>query len=246
MPLIPIVVIQLICGIHAVRTSQEHHWLYIIVCLPGVGCAIYFFAIVVPDLFASRDGKKFIYRLQDKFAPERHLRSFHNELAVAETSQNYLHLADELVRLGRFEQSIDYYQKALSGMFEHDPDIMVKLASAQFNGGFAADCLQTLDAVMQFNADYQSQEGHLLYARALTAIGDFIKAEDEFAVLVDYFSGPQARFYYYQMLRRQGRTECARQQLDAVINIARRSKPHYRRLHKVWLNQVNREIKTLK
>ena len=246
MPLIPLVLIQIMCGIHAVRTGQERYWLYIIIGLPGLGCVIYFLAIVVPDLFASRDGQRLVRHAHDKIDPQRHLRILRDDLSVAETSQNHVRLADELVRLGQFEEAVEHYEKALTSIFLHDPDIMLKLATALFYCNEPERCLQTLDAIMQFNPDFQSQDGHLLYAKALVVKGNLIKAEDEYQVLVGYYTGPEARFNYYQLLRKQGRIVEARQQLEIIANTARRSKPHYRRLHKQWLSKANQEMKTLK
>lgn len=245
MPIIFVVFIQVLCGIHVVKTGQERYWLYLIIGLPGIGCAIYTLGIMLPSLLGSRDGRRLVRHAQDKIDPERHIRMLRDELDITQTSQNYVLLADELVRVGRPKEAIQEYQNALTGIFTTDPDIMVKMASAQFDSYDPVSCQRTLEAVMVSNPDYQSQGGHLLYARALAENGNFIKAEEEYQVLIDYFSGPEARFRYYQLLLQQCKMAAAKQQLEAIQLTARRAKPHYRKLHKAWLNKVNQEIKSL-
>ncbi|GKX54313.1 hypothetical protein SOASR030_04250 [Leminorella grimontii] len=245
MPALLIVFIQVMCGIHAVRSGQERYWLYLIIGLPGLGCAIYALAVMVPDWLGSRDGKRLIRHAHDKIDPERHLRALREELEIAETSQNHLHLADELARIGQHEEAAVHYGKALSGIFITDPHIMLKLAAAQLASRDALACRNTLDDLIKHNPDFMSPDGHLLYARALTAQGELDKAEDEYRVLIDYYSGPEARFRYAQLLKDKGDFAGAKHQLETIALIARRSKPHYRKLHKAWLAKVNQELKAL-
>ncbi len=47
--------------------------------------------------------------------------------------------------------------------------MMLSLAQAQFAIQEFAACQQTLEDVMRYNPDFQSADGHLLFARALAA-----------------------------------------------------------------------------
>ena len=49
---------------------------------------------------------------------------------------------------------------------------MLGLAKAQYGLGQAAQARQTLDALIAANPSFRSQEGHLLYARAVEDSGD--------------------------------------------------------------------------
>jgi hypothetical protein len=42
------------------------------------------------------------------------------------------------------------------------------------------------------NPDFRSADGHLLYARTLEALGETLKAEEEYQALSSYYAGPQA------------------------------------------------------
>ncbi|MEQ1963129.1 hypothetical protein ABLB69_08130 [Xenorhabdus khoisanae] len=120
---------------------------------------------------------------------------------------------------------------------------MAKLAKAQFDNHDPVRCEKTLDDLIQANPDFRSQECHLLYTRAQKAIGHLDKAEEEYRVLTEYYTGPEARFRYYEMLREKGDMNSARRQSETIALIARQSKPHYCKLHKVWLQQTHQELK---
>lgn len=234
---------QLLCCVHAYRSGQDRYWIFIILCFPGLGCIVYFFMVMLPTTSAEHHGRSFIVRLQDKINPERHLRKLTEELAIAETNQNHYLLANELARLGRFHEALPHYQKALSGIFEHEAPMMLALAKAEFAVQDFAACQQTLEDVMRFNPDFQSADGHLLFARTLVAQEKYAAAEKEFEVLIEYFPGPEARIRYADMLARENRLREANDQYVAVVNIAKRSRAQYRKYHRQWINEANERLK---
>ena len=122
---------------------------------------------------------------------------------------------------------------------------MLGLARAQFALDDAAGCRNTLDQLIQHNPQYRSSEGHLLYARALTRLGELAKAEEEYHALLGHFAGPEARYHYAQLLRQAGRERDARAQLEQIEQYARRAPKHYRNLHQACLAQVRDELKAL-
>lgn len=245
MPFGLIVILQIICGIHVVRTGQERYWLFIIIFLPAIGCAVYLLAVVLPGLFGSHHGRRVMRKAQDHINPERNVRELRNELALAPTSENYRLLADELMRIGQPSEAVELYEKSLSGVFANDPHIMVKLAGAQFENNNPQACRETLESLIKLHPDFRSAEGHLLFARANEECGYLAQAEEEYDVLVQYFSGPEARYRYAKLLIKMGKIEKAQQELEDIVFYARRAPSHYRKLYKYWINQAEKELKAL-
>lgn len=235
--------LQLLCCVHVYRSMQERYWIFVILFFPVLGCVIYFIMVMLPETGADRHGRTLVMRLLDKLNPERHLQKLTEELAVAETNQNHYLLANELVRLGRFHQAIPHYHKALSGIFAHEPSMMVNLAKAEFATQDFTACQKTLEDVMRFNPDFQSSEGHLCYARALSAQAKYEEAEKEFEVLVSYFPGPEARIHYADMLAKINRLREANEHYVTVIDTAKRSRPQYRKFHQQWIQMANERLK---
>ncbi len=84
---------------------------------------------------------------------------------------------------------------------------MLGIARAQFAKGDAVAARTTLDDLIRLNPDFRSPEGHLLYARALEAEGNFTKALEEYQTLAPSYPGAEAASRYAQLLQSQGRRE---------------------------------------
>jgi hypothetical protein len=247
MPLLALLVLacQITCGLHVVRSGQERYWIYLIIALPGLGCLIYFLGIMLPELLGSHRGRRTLKRVHDRIDPERHLRALRDELEVCDSRITRMNLAEELLRLNLAEEAESHYQAALRGTDAQAPDILLGLAKARFAQGNAAGCKQTLEQLIANNPSYRSAEGHLLFARALDALEDNAKAEEEYRALVTYYSGPEAQYRYALLLRRLGRQQEALAQLQQIHNHARRSPKHYRNLHQQWLSLSQQELHAL-
>ena len=139
---------------------------------------------------------------------------------------------------GRYREAIDHYRKALTGLYEHDPDMMLGLATAQFGHGDAAGCRQTLDELKENNPDFQSAEGHLLYAKALEAEDNLDGAIEEYEALAGYYPGAEARVRYAQLLERMDKPELARQEYDQMLAAAELAPKHFRKAQKKWLAEA--------
>jgi hypothetical protein len=145
------------------------------------------------------------------------------------------HLAAELMENGRYAEAIEHYRAALKGLYEHDPDLLVGLATAQFGNDQAADCIETLDVLKQTNPDYRSPDGHLLYARSLEATDELARAEEEYAALAGYYPGVEARIRYAQLLEKLAKPEQAREEYESILAAAELAPRHFRKAQKRWL-----------
>ena len=126
----------------------------------------------------------------------------------------------------------------LTGLYEHDPDMMLGLATAQFGDGDAAGCRRTLDALKEHNPDYSSAEGHLLYAKALEAGDDLDAALQEYEALAGYYPGAEARVRYAQLLERMEKPERARQEYAHILAAAELAPKHFRKAQKKWIAEA--------
>ena len=244
MPLLGILVILIQIGfaIHVVRTGRETFWIYIIAFLPLLGCAVYFFTQVLPDMKHSPTVKKASNQLLKALDPERELRRRKDELEIADTIENRVKLADECLEAGFYTDAISLLERCIQNGHD-DPDIMLKLAQAQFAANLSQDTVKTLDDLIVRHPQFRSADGHLLYARALAASGNPVKALEEYQALVPTFPGEEARFLYAQLLQQQGQHRIARQVLEEIMLRARRSPKYYRQKEQEWIKQAEAMLK---
>jgi hypothetical protein len=228
--------------VHCIRTGRNTIWVFVLLSLPLIGSAVYFFVEVLPDLRNSRSSRRAVRGIRSTLDPEADLRRAENAVKVSGTVAARQKYADELVRLDRAAEAVPIYQTCLTGVFAEDPKLLLGYAHARFAAGDAAGARQTLDELIQKNPDFKSADGHLLYARALDGEGNVEKALSEFASLAEYYPGAEAGVRYATLLKRHGQRELAQQTLKALLDRAKYAPAHYRKAQRDWLDEAHREL----
>jgi hypothetical protein len=237
-------IIQVLLIVHVIKTGRNTMWIWVLalpyIALPG---AIAYIAIeIAPDLFRSRTAKRTARGLRKAMDPTGDLRRYENEARVTGNVASRQRYADELSRQGRYDEAITQYREALTGLYEHDPNLMLGVARAQFGKADAAAARATLDELIRLNPDFRSPEGHLLYARALEQEGNITKALEEYKVLAFSYPGAEAAVRYAQLLNAQGRKDEAVKVARELLEQARIAPAHYRRAQRSWLDAAERLV----
>jgi hypothetical protein len=233
--------VQVLLVVHCIRTGRNTIWIWVLVLVP-FGWIAYLAVEILPELFRNRTTRRAVRGVSRALDPQQDLRRLETKLRVSGDVATRQRYADELMRQGRYAEAISEYQQTLTGLYEHDPNLLLGLARAQFAAGDAAAARATLDGLIARNPDFKSADGHLLYARALESEGRSEAALSEYATLAQYYAGAEARLRYGQLLRRSGRLAEARQVLEELLDHARLAPRHYRRAQRAWLDAAQREL----
>lgn len=228
--------------VHCIKTGRNWLWIWVLI-WPGIGfiAALAYVAIeILPDLFRSRTAHRTARGLKRAVDPFTDLRRYENEARLAGNVAARQRYADELVRFARYEEAIEQYRQALTGLYVHDPNLMLGLSRAQFGSGAAAAARATLEELFRENPNFLSPEAHLLYARALEAEGSAQKALEQYRVLAHSYPGAEAAVRYAQLLDTQGQRDEARQVVRDLLDQARIAPSHYRRAQRAWLDAAER------
>jgi hypothetical protein len=239
--LIFLYVIQAGLIVHVIKTGRNQLWIWALLLLPaGIGALAYLAVEIVPELFRSRTAQRTARSFRKAMDPGADLRRYESEARLAGNVASRQRYAEELVRHGRYDEAIAQYRETLSGLYEHDPNLMLGLAQAQFGKGDAAGARGTLDELIRLNPDFRSPVGHLLYARALEAEGNVQKALEEYRVLATSYPGAEAAVRYAQLLHAQGERAEAQRVVRELLEQARIAPGHYRRAQRTWLEAAQR------
>lgn len=152
--------------IHVVRTGRNMYWVMILLMAPGIGGLAYLIVELLPDLMNNYHARKAVRGVTKTFNPGADLRQRQREYKLSGSVDAARHLASELVERGSYYEATQHYEKALTGLYEHDPDLMLGLANAQFGNEQYEEVQQTLELLIEKNPGFKSPEGHLLYAKA--------------------------------------------------------------------------------
>jgi hypothetical protein len=91
--------------------------------------------------------------------------------------------------------------------------------------------------------DFESADGHLLYARALEDSGRVAEAADEYDDVSTYYTGAEPRVRLGLALRKLGREIDAREILADVIKRIELAPPYVRKTQAEWLAMARQALK---
>src|SRR5689334_14673936 len=236
-------VLDLVLIVHAAKTGRFSPWAYIILMIPVFGSLAYVAVELVPEWLGSYQGQKAKKRFVSSLDPQRRYRALTDELAMTDTIANREALAAECLALGKFDEAIHHYNEIIARPLGEEPVFFLGRARAEFGVGRPADTVATLDELRQRWPDYQSADGHLLYARALEEIGRTDEAVEEYTALAGYFPGAEARVRYGLLLERLDRKIEARMILSDLLTHMRRAPKHVRKVQAQWIGMAERALR---
>lgn len=236
------VLVQIALVVHVMRTGRPTYWIFILLIMPGIGAAAYFIVELLPELSNSMGARRAVRGLRKAVNPGADLRQRQLQHKLSGSVDAARLLAQELLEHGQYAEAISHYQSTLTGIYEHDPDLMLGLAQAQFANGDADACRQTLQLLNDENPEYRSPDGHLLFARALEGCGDLDKAEQEYAAVASYYPGAEARVRYAQLLEQVGKVEQARAEFSEIVAAAELAPSHFQKAQKQWITTAKSSV----
>ena len=238
-------VVQVLLLVHCVRTGRNTIWIWVLILASLPGALAYIIVELLPELFRSRAAGRAARTVRSTLDPGRALRELESAAQRTGDVASRQRYADELVRQGRAGEAIAIYRTALSGLYEHDPGLLLGLAQAQFASGDAAAARATLEALSAAHPGQRSPDAHLLYARALEGEGSTARALQEYAAVAAYYAGAEAKLRHAQLLAASGQRADALAVVQALLEHARHAPRHYQKAQAQWLDEARRLASSL-
>ncbi len=235
---------QISCAVHAGRTGRPYYWLYIIMIVPVAGMGAYFLMEILPELMNSRPARQAASGVARAMDPGKRVREAIKRVAITPTAENKARLAAEYLAAGQPDAAVPLYREVLTGVHETDPAIMLGLARALFAQGELSEVQAVLEKLRQANPNYSSPEGHMIYARSLELQGRAEAALREYAALVPYYPGQEARCRYALLLEQTGRVVEAKQLFHELCQSIEYGPRHQRREQREWYDIARRHLGT--
>lgn len=235
------ILLQIACITHAVRSGRVQYWPIIILIGSIVGCLAYFLVEILPEMRNSRTAKRVVANVARTIDPEKRKREITAQLEIADTVQNRVRLAEECLQLGDWQNARVLYERCLGGPYADDPNFLLGRARAEAGLGLFEQTRATLEHLIAKNPDYRSNDGHLLYASTLEALGESDKALDEYRVLELSYPGEEARVRYARLLAKLGRVREARAAYEGILKREKTAPAYYRKKEREFFDAAKQE-----
>jgi hypothetical protein len=237
-----IVLLDITLIFHASKTGRLQPWAFIILMVPFIGALAYIVVELIPEWFSSPGAQHARERVADGLDPEKLYRELSDRLAGTDTIANRAALAAECLKIARFDEAERHYDHIINLPMGGEPAYALGKAQAQLARNRPADALATLDDLQKRWPDFQSAEGHLLYARALAEVGRVDEALEEYHAVAAYFPGAEARVRYGMLLRMVGRTAEARLVFTELLLQMSRAPKYLRDAQAEWLLIAEKQL----
>lgn len=235
--------IDVVCVIHAAKTGRFSPWAYVILFLPGIGAAAYLVVEIFPAWLGSYGGQRRRRQVMRTIDPDRTYRALSHELEIADTIANRDALAKECLAQRKYDEALTHYDVITAGRLGDEPKYLMGKAQSLMGLEKPAEALRVLDELKARWPDYQSQEGHLTYAKALEAAGREEEALAEYEALSGYYAGAEPRLRRAVLLDRLGRTADAGAAAEEIVRVLRRSPKHVQRFQAEWLKAAEQLLR---
>ena len=236
-------IIQLVLVIHILKTGRPQQWIWLVIAVPVIGSIAYFAVELLPSFLNTNKGYKAQKNFQKLINPEKDFNEAMNNYEISDNVKNTKALADECMNKGMYEDAKTLYEKALTGMYKHDPHLLFGLAQASLQLGEYEAVKSKLNLLMEKNPDYENKDSHLLYARALEGLGEDQSALEVYEALETYSPGPEALFSYAMLHRKLGNEEACNGLLQNILRVAKISGKHHNEIFKEWIKLARTELK---
>jgi hypothetical protein len=234
------VIVAIYFAMHANRTGQDRYWMFILFAFPLLGSLVYAVAVWLPEVRHTPEGRMVARGVRQLLDPTRELRAAQEALEVSATPASRLRLADALLGAGRASEAVVQYQAVLNGLYADDPQVRIHLARALVEAGQPLEARVLLDKLIAEQPKLKSPEGHLIYARAVAALGDRERAREEFESLVGYYAGLEARARYAEVLLAWREGERLASLLADTHKLAKRMPGGAREINKEWIARLKK------
>ena len=161
--------------------------------MPGIGAIAYVAVELIPAWLGSHQGQQARKSVSLALDPDKQYRALRDEIERSDTIVNRDALAEECLARGRFDEAEQHYGVILARPMGDEPRYVLGKARAIFGDGRFAETVTVLDQLRLRWPDFESADGHLLYARALEESGRVAEAADEYDDVSTYYTGAEPR-----------------------------------------------------
>jgi hypothetical protein len=237
-----VVLLDIMLVYHAAKTGRMQPWAYIILMVPMVGALAYVLIELLPEILGGPQARQARKRVAQRLDPEKTYRQFVDQLAVTDTITNRAELAAECMVIGRFDEAEQHYDHILALPLGQDPIYALDKAKAQFAARRPDAAIVTLDELQKQWPDFQSADGHLLYARALSEAGRNQDALAEYEALLSYAPSAEVSARYGLLLEILGRRSDAKVVFAELIVQMKRAPKFARKAQAEWLSIAEKSL----
>ena len=205
-----LIAFQAFCIFHVYKSRNENYWYFVIFLVPLIGSLVYLFSQIIN----KNNIKKTKNKLTEVVNPTKKIKDLEQKLAISDTFQNKIYLADEYKNQKDYNNAILYYEKALEGKFKTNSHTINKVLKCYFE---IKNYSKVVEYAKKIPIDTSFKGSIYIYALALEKCNFFEEAELQFRKTNIRYSNYGERLQLSEFLVRIGKQQEAKVVLEEII-----------------------------
>ncbi len=229
----PLFILQAFCAYHAYRNNAEQRWYWLIICFPGLGCAIYLYH----NFYNRNNIQTLTENVKVVVNSNYRLEQLEKAVRFSDNISNKINLADAYLNYQRYADAIVQYKECLTGYMADDPILRMKLLNALYlnqDYELAIEYGQRLESEKQF----KNAEQRIAYAWALHLVGKTEVANDVFKDMDKSFTNYDHRVAYCKFLVATDKLKELKDILNELIEELEHMKGPERKLYRNTIPEI--------
>ncbi|NIG53577.1 tetratricopeptide repeat protein [Chitinophaga sp. Cy-1792] len=236
-----VILLNIACIVHAIKSGNREA-IYLLIFLPGIGAAIYFFMEIMPDISNGNIGQQLLRLL----SPNGRINEWEKRVRLSDTVTNRMQLAEAYAGQKHYDKAVDLAQSCATS-YPSDQGILLQLSRFQFMNQQYAASIASFDKLNKMpGVRMNNVADELMYAQALEATAQADKAEQAYQRIIQVHHSLEAMYHYGIMLRKQGRNTEAKAQFERTKAEFSMHPRYIRRTIRIWVWLSRKELATLK
>ncbi len=225
--------------IHCIRNEQDRYfWLWIFIILWFVAPIVYFFARWLPS---SNVRMPPFLRSLGRGGEIKRLATAAQQIGNA---HQFVELANALRETNQYDRAGEVYEQALAKEEDNQQALwgasLVDIRNREFESAKSR-----LERLLELEPEYKFGDVSLAYGKTLFELGDQQSAREQLEKHVRRWRHPESLFLLAAIYQEEGRTQKAREQLQALLLDINGSPKAIARKHSAWKGRARKLLKTL-
>lgn len=238
-----ILLVQLACAAHLIRSGRSYLWFLPIIFVPMLGCIAYVILAVLPDMAGSNSARRFADNVASAADPGRGYREKLREVEMVGSADAKRALAEECIKRGRFQDAVDLYQSAMGGpLGDSDAVLLRGMARAKLLAGDGEGAVAAFEQLKQVDPAAFDADVELDYARALALVGKADAALRQYESVLPRYPGEEARCRFALFLQTLGQKARAQALFKEIVESVRHAPGYYRSRQREWVRIAKEQL----
>lgn len=236
----PVLILQTLCLYHAYKNNNQQKWYWLILFFPVFGCLIY--------LYENFYSKRLISNLSEGVKAlgnsNHRVEQLERQVKFNDSLTNKVNLADAYMRVQRYVEAVNLYEKCLEGFMSEDPVLLMKLLSACYqNGDYKRVIL--IGEKLSSNKTFKNADERIALAWSYFFDNQQSLAIDVFKDLDKTYTNFRHRIEYSKFLIKLDQQESAEEKLQELMEEFDHMKPLERKVNKPLISETKKLLKEL-